>query len=212
VNVFAIRHGETAWSLSGQHTGATDIPLTDNGRRLAERMRPVLTTKVFELVLCSPMQRARETCQLAGLGDRAIIDSDLVERNYGDYEGLTPKQMNEAAPGWLNFRDGRPGGEAPEQVGARVNRVIARRRATSGDTALFVHCHLLRVFAARWIGLPAGGGQHFLLNPGTLSVLGYYHEIAAVRIWNERGRVIRTDQKAGPRSYCRAHERFSGCS
>ena len=176
--MFAIRHGETAWSLSGQHTGATDIPLTDNGRRFAERMRPVLATKVFELVLCSPMQRARETCQLAGLGDRAIIDYS------GDYEGLTPKQINEAAPGWLNFRDGCPGGEGPEQVGARVNRVIARSRATAGDTALFAHGHLLRVFAARWIGLPAGGGQHFLLNPGTLSVLGYYHEIPAVRIWN----------------------------
>ena len=176
--MFAIRHGETAWSLSGQHTGATDLPLTDNGRPLAERMRQVLATKVFELVHCSPMQRARETCQLAGLGDRAIIDYS------GDYEGLTPKQINEAAPGWLNFRDGCPGGEGPEQVGARVNRVIARSRATAGDTALFAHGHLLRVFAARWIGLPAGGGQHFLLNPGTLSLLGYYHEIAAVRIWN----------------------------
>ena len=184
MNVFAIRHGETVWSLSGQHTGVTDIPLTDNGRRLAERMRPVRVTKVFELVLCSPMQRARETCQLAGLGDRAIIDSDLVERNSGDYEGLTPKQINEAAPGWLIFRDGCPGGETPEQVGARVDRVIARTRAVAGNTALFAHGHLLRVFAARWIGLPAGGGQHFLLNPGTLSLLGYYHEIAAVRIWN----------------------------
>ena len=133
MNVFAIRHGETAWSLSGQHTGATDIPLTDNGRPLAERMRQVLATKVFELVLCSPMQRARETCQLAGLGDRAIIDSDLVEWNYGDYEGLTQKQINEGAPGWLIFRDGCPGGEAPEQVGARVDRVIARSRAVAGN-------------------------------------------------------------------------------
>ena len=164
MSVFAIRHGETAWSLSGQHTGATDIPLTDNGRRFAERMRPVLATKVFELVLCSPMQRARETCQLAGLGDRAIIDSDLVEWNYGDYEGLTPEQIDESAPGWLIFRDGCPGGEAPEQVGARVDRVIARSRAVAGNTALFAHGHLLRVFAARWIGLPASGGQHFLLN------------------------------------------------
>jgi len=184
VNVFAIRHGETVWSLSGQHTGVTDIPLTDNGRRLAERIRPVLATKVFELVLSSPMQRARETCQLAGLGDTAVIDSDLVEWNYGDYEGLTPRQINEAAPGWLIFRDGCPGGETPEQVGARVDRVIARTRAVAGNTALFAHGHLLRVFAARWIGLPASGGQHFLLNTGTLSVLGYYHEIPGVRIWN----------------------------
>ena len=184
MNVFAIRHGETAWSLSGQHTGTTDIPLTDNGRRLAERMRSVLAAKAFALVLCSPMQRARETCQLAGLGDRAIIDPDLVEWNYGEYEGLTPKQVREVAPGWLIFRDGCPGGETPEQVGARVDRVIARSRAIDGDTALFAHGHVPRVFVARWIGLPASGGQHFLLNTGTLCVLGYYRAIPAVRIWN----------------------------
>jgi broad specificity phosphatase PhoE len=184
VNVFAIRHGETAWSLNGQHTGKTDIPLTDNGRRLAARMRPVLAANPFGLVLCSPMRRARETCELAGFGDRAIIDSDLVEWNYGKYEGLTLKQIDEVAPGWLIFRDGCPGGEAPEQVSARVDRVMARARAVPGDTALFAHGHLLRVFAARWIGLPARGGQHFLLNTGTLCVLGYYHEIPAVRIWN----------------------------
>jgi broad specificity phosphatase PhoE len=185
VNVFAIRHGETAWSLTGQHTGTTDIPLTDNGRRRAERMRPVLARNAFELVLCSPMQRARETCELAGLGDKAAIDSDLVEWNYGEYEGLTPKQIREVAQDWLIFRDGCPGGEAPEQVGARVDRVIARSRAVDGDIALFAHGHVLRVLAARWIGLPAGGGQHFLLDTGTLCVLGYYREIPAVRIWNE---------------------------
>jgi broad specificity phosphatase PhoE len=184
VNVFAIRHGETAWSLSGQHTSTTDIPLTENGRRLAQRMRPVLATNAFELVLCSPMQRARETCELAGLGDKAIIDSDLVEWNYGEYEGLTPQQVDEVAPGWLIFRDGCPGGEAPEQVGARMDRVIARLRAFSGGTALFAHGHVLRVLVARWIGLHAGGGQHFLLDTGTLCVLGYYREIPAVRIWN----------------------------
>jgi broad specificity phosphatase PhoE len=184
VNVFAIRHGETAWSRSGQHTGTTDIPLTDNGRRLAKRMRPVLAAEAFALVLCSPMQRARETCELAGLGDKAVIDFDLVEWNYGEYEGLTPKQIQEMAPGWLIFRDGCPGGETPEQVSARVDRVIARARAVEGDTALFAHGHVLRVFAARWIGLPPGGGQHFLLNTGTLCVLSYYHEIPAVRIWN----------------------------
>ena len=184
MNVFAIRHGETAWSLTGQHTGTTDIPLTDNGRRLAERMRPVLAGNAFELVLCSPMQRARETCELAGFGDKAVVDSDLVEWNYGEYEGLTPKQIQKVAPGWLIFRDGRPGGEAPEQVGARVDRVIARSRAVDGDIALFAHGHVLRVLAARWIGLLAGGGRHFLLDTGTLCVLGYYREIPAVRIWN----------------------------
>jgi broad specificity phosphatase PhoE len=184
VDVFAIRHGETAWSLSGQHTGTTDLPLTDSGRRLAERMRPVLATKTFELVLCSPMHRARETCELAGFGNKVVMDPDLLEWNYGEYEGLTPKQIQEIAPGWLIFRDGCPGGETPAHVGARVDRVIARSRAVPGDTVLFAHGHVLRVFVARWIGLSPGGGQHFLLNTGTLCVLSYYHEMPAVRIWN----------------------------
>jgi broad specificity phosphatase PhoE len=184
VNVFAIRHGETAWSLSGQHTGTTDIPLTHNGRQLAERMRSVLATKAFELVLCSPMQRARETCELAGLGDKAVIDPDLVEWNYGEYEGLTPEQIHEKAPDWLIFRDGCPGGEMPEQVGVRVDRVVARVRAVEGNVALFAHGHVLRVLVARWIGLPPGAGQHFLLDTGTLSVLSYYYELPAVRVWN----------------------------
>jgi probable phosphoglycerate mutase len=184
VNVFAIRHGETEWSLSGQHTGTTDIPLTDNGRRLAERLRPVLAREAFALVLVSPLQRARETCELAGLGAAAVIDADLVEWNYGEYEGLTPRQIRAAAPDWLIFRDGCPGGEAPEQVGARADRVIARARAVAGDVALFAHGHLLRVLAARWLALPAGAGQHFLLDTGTLSVLGHYRDIPAVKIWN----------------------------
>jgi broad specificity phosphatase PhoE len=184
VNVIAIRHGETAWNLSEQHTGTTDIPLTGNGRRLAKRTRPVLARNAFALVLCSPMQRARETCELAGLGNKPIVDPDLVEWNYGEYEGLTPKQVDEVAPGWLIFRDGCPGGEAPEQVGARVDRVIARSRAVDGNIALFAHGHVLRVLVARWIGLPAGGGQHFLLDTGTLCVLSYYRETPAVRIWN----------------------------
>jgi broad specificity phosphatase PhoE len=184
VNLFAIRHGETAWSLSGQHTGTTNIPLTESGRRLAERMRPVLAKNAFALVLCSPMQRARKTCELAGLGDPAVIDDDLVEWNYGEYEGLTANQIRETARDWLIFRDGCPGGESPEQVGARADRVIARARATDGDVALFAHGHVLRVLAARWIGLPAASGQHFLLDTGTLCVLGYYRDIPAVRVWN----------------------------
>jgi probable phosphoglycerate mutase len=182
--MFAIRHGETEWSLSGQHTGITDIPLTDNGRRLAERIRPVLAKKLFGLVLCSPMQRARETCELAGLGGKAIIDSGLAEWDYGEYEGLTPGQIHETAPGWLIFRDGCPGGESPDQVGTRVDQVIARSRAADCDCAVFAHGHVLRVLAARWIGLPAGGGQHFLLDTGTLCVLGYYRNVPAIRIWN----------------------------
>ncbi|HSE91933.1 MAG TPA: histidine phosphatase family protein [Methylomirabilota bacterium] len=184
MSVFAIRHGETEWSLSGQHTGTTDIPLTDNGRRLAELLRPALTRQAFALVLVSPMQRARETCELSGLAGAAVVDPDLVEWNYGTYEGLTSGQIHEAAPGWLIFRDGCPGGEAPGHVGARVDRVIARARAVEGDVALFAHGHVLRVLVARWLGLPAGAGQHFLLDTGTLSVLGYYRGIPAVKTWN----------------------------
>ena len=146
MNVFAIRHGETAWSLSGQHTGTTDIPLTDNGCRIAKRMRSVLAANVFALVLCSPMQRARETCELAGLGDKAVIDPDLVEWNYGEYEGLTPKQIREAAPGWLIFRDGWP---RRRDAGARRcarrpgDRTVARWRATPHCSRTGMSCACL---------------------------------------------------------------------
>jgi broad specificity phosphatase PhoE len=184
VSLFVVRHGETAWSLSGQHTGTTDISLTDNGRRLAERMRPVLAREAFSLVLVSPLRRARETCELAGLGKKAIIDTDLAEWDYGEYEGLTLKQIHQSAPAWLIFRDGCPGGEAPEQVGVRVDRVIAKVRAVEGDAVLFAHGHVLRVLVARWLGLLPDAGQHFLLDTGTLSVLDYYQAAPAVRIWN----------------------------
>jgi broad specificity phosphatase PhoE len=184
VNVFLIRHGETAWSLDGRHTGTTDLALTDNGRRLAERLKPILAKHTFQLALCSPMRRASETCELAGFGDAAVTDADLVEWNYGDYEGLTTKQIREVAPGWVVFRDGCPAGEAPEQVAARVDRVIVRTRAIDGDVVLFAHGHVLRVLAARWIGLSALGGQHFMLRTGAVSVLGFYREIPAVRVWN----------------------------
>lgn len=184
MNVFAIRHGETAWSLSGQHTGSTDIPLTENGRQLAARLRPALAREEFGLVLVSPKQRARETCELAGLGDKAVMEHGLVEWDYGEYEGLTTDQIRAIAAGWLIFRDGCPGGETPEQIGKRVERVIARVRAIAGNVALFAHGHVLRVLAARWLGLPVSAGQHFLLDTGTLSVLSYYGEVPAVKIWN----------------------------
>jgi len=145
MSLFAIRHGETEWSLNGRHTGTTDIRLTDNGRRLAELLRPALSGHAFTLVLVSPLQRARETCERAGLAATAMIERDLVEWNYGKYEGLTPEQIHEQAPRWLIFRDGCPGGETPEQVGARADRVIARARAVEGDVALFAHGHVLRV-------------------------------------------------------------------
>jgi probable phosphoglycerate mutase len=184
MSVFAIRHGETEWSLNGRHTGMTDIPLTNNGRRLAQLLRPALSGRTFALVLVSPLQRARETCELACVAARAIIDPDLVEWNYGNYEGLTPKEIDRQAPRWLLFRDGCPGGETPEEVGARADRVIARVRAVEGDVALFAHGHLLRVLAARWVGLPAGAGQHFLLDTGTLNVLDHYRGIPALKTWN----------------------------
>jgi broad specificity phosphatase PhoE len=184
MNLFAIRHGETAWSLSGQHTSVTDVPLTDKGRRLAEELRPVLAKETFSLVLVSPMERARKTCALAGLGAGAAVDPDLVEWNYGKYEGLTSDQIHDVKPDWMIFRDGCPEGETPDQVGMRVDRVISRARAADGNVALFAHGHVLRVLAARWIGLHADAGQHFLLDTGTLCVLGYYRSVPAVRVWN----------------------------
>jgi broad specificity phosphatase PhoE len=182
--IYLIRHGETEWSLSGQHTGTTDIPLTENGRKVAKLLEPVLAKETFALVLTSPLERARETCELAGLGARGEIDSDLMEWNYGQYEGLTPKQIHAQAPEWMLFNDGCPGGESPEQVGARVDRVIARVRAVEGHVALFAHGHIFRVFAARWLGLPATAGCHFLLDTATLNILGYYRGIPAVKRWN----------------------------
>jgi broad specificity phosphatase PhoE len=181
---FCIRHGETAWSLSGQHTGVTDLPLTDNGRRLAERLKPALARERFALVLVSPMQRARETCALAGLGDQAVIEPDLMEWNYGEYEGLTREQINQTRPGWLIFRDGAPGGETPRQVETRADRVISRVRAAGGDVALFAHGHILRVLGARWIGQPVSEARRLLLDTGTLSVLSDYQDIPALRVWN----------------------------
>ena len=184
VDVFVIRHGETAWSVSGRHTSTTDLPLTDNGRRIAGRLRPVLARTSFARVFVSPMRRARETCDLAGLGIAAVIASELAEWNYGELEGLTPEQIREKVPGWLIFRDGCPGGEMPEQVGARADRIIAQVRTAGGNVALFAHGHVLRVLVARWIGLAPAAGQHFLLDTGRLCVLSYYHEMPAVRIWN----------------------------
>ena len=182
--VYLIRHGETEWSLSGQHTGITDLPLTENGRKVGKRLQPVLAKETFVLVLTSPLERARMTCELAGLGEHAEIDRDLMEWNYGEYEGLTPKQIDAKTPGWVIFSDGCPGGENPEQVGVRVDRVIARIRTVAGHVALFAHGHIFRVFAARWLGLPATAGCHFLLDTATLSILSYYRNVPAVKRWN----------------------------
>ena len=182
--IYLLRHGETEWSLNGQHTGVTDILLTENGRKAARLLQPVLAEETFTLVLTSPLQRARETCELAGLGKQATIESDLIEWNYGEYEGLKTEQIRLTRPGWSVFRDGCPGGESPEQVAARADRVLSKVRATEGNVALFAHGHILRVLAARWINLSANYGEHFLLDTATLNVLGYYRESPAFKIWN----------------------------
>lgn len=179
-----IRHGETEWSMTGQHTGSTDIPLTEHGRNAARRLAPLAAEASFALVLTSPLGRARETCALVGLGNLAEVDPNLVEWNYGEYEGLTSIEIHAKAPGWMLFRDGCPGGERPEQVAARVDRIITRIRSVEGDVALFAHGHLFRVFAARWLGLPAAAGSHFLLDTATVSVLSHYQGIPAIKRWN----------------------------
>jgi broad specificity phosphatase PhoE len=181
---YLLRHGETEWSLNGRHTGVTDIPLTENGRMVARLLRPVMAKETFALVLTSPLQRARETCELVGLGKQAKVETDLIEWNYGEYEGLTTEQIRRTRPGWSVFRDGCPGGESPEQVGARADRVLAKIRAAGGNVALFGHGHFSRVLAARWINLPASYGEHFLLDTATLNVLAYYREAPAFKIWN----------------------------
>ena len=182
-----VRHGETAWSLSGQHTSRTDIPLTEKGeqdaRKLAERLRTVKFSHVFT----SPLQRARRTCVLAGLGEVAEIEPDLVEWDYGDYEGQRPADIREARPGWNVFRDGCPGGESPAQVSERADRLIARLRTLEGNIAIFSHGHFGRVLAARWIGLQIRQAQHLLLSTASVSVLGYEHnlaEVPAIILWN----------------------------
>jgi probable phosphoglycerate mutase len=182
--IYLVRHGETEWSLSGQHTGVTDIPLTENGRAAARSLRSVLAQESFELVLTSPLGRARETCELAGLGDRGAVEADLMEWNYGEYEGLTPQQIHAKRPKWMIFRDGCPGGESPRQIADRADRVIAKVQAIEGNVALFAHGHIFRVFVARWIGLSARAGQHFLLGTATLNILGYYGDAPALKIWN----------------------------
>jgi probable phosphoglycerate mutase len=180
-----IRHGETEWSLSGRHTGSTDIPLTENGKSAARRLASKLAHEDFSLVLTSPMRRARDTCELAGFGDRAETVRDLSEWNYGEYEGRTSDEIARLAPGWMLFTDGCPGGESPGEVGARVDRLIERVRASGRRVALFGHGHLFRALGARWIGLSASEGARFLLDTSTISVLSQYRGIPAIRRWND---------------------------
>lgn len=182
--IYVVRHGETEWSLSGQHTGTTDIPLTEKGREMAKAFKPFFANLDLALVLTSPLERARVTCELAGLGAQSKIDRNLMEWNYGQYEGLTIKEIQKKSPDWMIFRDGCPGGESPEQVANRADQVIARIQKTDGNVALFAHGHILKVFVARWLGLPAEAGCHFILDTGTLSILSYYRGCTTIELWN----------------------------
>jgi probable phosphoglycerate mutase len=185
--VYLARHGETAWSLSGQHTSFTDLPLTDRGKRNAARLGDRLKGLSFAKVYTSPLSRALATCQIAGYGEVAELDPDLVEWNYGEYEGLTTAQIHATRPGWNLFRDGCPGGESTDEVGARAARVIARLRAVQGNVLLFSSGHFLRVLAAHWLGLDTSGGRYFMLSTASLSQLSYEHDFSepAVSLWND---------------------------
>ncbi len=186
--IYLARHGETEWTITGRHTGRTDLPLTARGERNAARLGERLRGIAFEMVMTSPLLRARRTCELAGFGDRAVLEPNLVEWEYGDYEGRTSTEIREGRPGWDIFRDGCPGGESPDAVGVRADRVIARlRSAPGGKLLLFGHAHFFRVLAARWIALVASDARHFVLSTAALSILGYEHPPAdpAILLWNE---------------------------
>jgi len=185
--VYLARHGETEWSLAGKHTGRTDLPLTSRGERNARQLGERLRGLSFAKVLTSPLQRASRTCQLAGFGEVAEVMPDLVEWDYGEYEGRQTVEIQAEHPNWNLFRDGCPGGETIEQVGERADRVVSRAQEVGKDVLLFSSGHFLRVLAARWLGLPPAAGQYFLLSTASLSVLGYDHDLSepVIRLWND---------------------------
>jgi broad specificity phosphatase PhoE len=186
--VYIARHGETAWSLSGQYTGRTDLPLTDRGERTARRLGERLKELTFATVFTSPWQRASRTCALAGYGDVAVVDPDLVEWNYGQYEGRRTAEIVAERPGWQLFVDGCPGGESPGEVAVRADRVIARLRSVEDNVLLFSSGHFIRVLAARWLGLePTSNSRYFALSTASLSALGYERELSrpVIQLWNE---------------------------
>lgn len=180
-----IRHAETEWSLTGRHTGRTDVPLTDAGRAAASALEPLLAARTFAAVLCSPLSRARDTAALAGLGERASLRDDLLEWDYGAYNGLTTDEIRRDRPDWNMWRDGCPDGERAADVGARVDRVIAEARAKEGEVAVVAHGHVLRVLAARWIDLDPSQGALLALATGALCTLGYERETAVIVSWNQ---------------------------
>jgi len=185
------RHGETAWSLSGQHTGLTDLPLTEGGEREARRLGARLSGLSFTRVFTSPLVRARRTCEIAGFGAAAVVDPDLVEWNYGAYEGRTSAQIHAERPDWQLFRDGCPAGESPAEVAARADRVVARARAVGGDVLIFSSGHFLRMVGARWVGLAPDEAQSLFLSTASLSALGFEHVASdpVIRLWNDTSHV-----------------------
>jgi len=185
VEILLARHGETQWSADGRHTGLTDVPLTDTGRDQARQLGPRFAGREFALVLSSPLSRARDTCELAGLGDRVELRDELVEWDYGDYEGLTTPQIREEVAGWGIWTHPVAGGETVERVGVRIDGVISELAGADGDCIVFAHGHVLRVLAARWLGLPARDGALLALNTATLSVLGYERQRQVVQLWND---------------------------
>jgi probable phosphoglycerate mutase len=187
-SIVLVRHGETEWSENGRHTSRTDLPLTEGGRERASRLEQALSEWSFSAVLCSPLRRARETCSLAGLGDRADLSDDLREWDYGEYEGLTTPQIRAEHPEWVLWRDGCPGGESPEEVSARADRALAALRrgaGSNGNAVAFAHGHILRVLGARWIDASVAGGARLLFSPGAISVLGHERETPAISRWNQ---------------------------
>jgi len=187
MEVVIVRHGETEWSRSGQHTGRTDVPLTDAGRESAAALRDRFGRRSFERVLTSPLARASETCRLAGYGDDAELRNELLEWDYGDYEGRTTVDIRAERPGWTVWSDGCPGGEAATDVGHRVDQIIAELAAPDGDAILFAHGHVLRILAARWLELAPEAGGRFTLGTAAVSVLGHERETAAMLVWNHTG-------------------------
>jgi broad specificity phosphatase PhoE len=184
--VVLVRHGETEWSRAGKHTGRTDIPLTEEGREQAKRVGAELQTRRFAVVWTSPLTRAAETCRLAGFGSIAAPRDELMEWDYGAYEGRTTSDARKERPGWTLWRAGVPDGETVAQVGARVDRLLGELRSVDGDAVLFAHGHVLRVLAARWLGLEPAAGRLFALDPATISILGYERETPVIRLWNKR--------------------------
>jgi broad specificity phosphatase PhoE len=188
--IWLFRHGETEWSASGRHTGRTDLPLTAVGRERAAELGRRIKRRAFALVLSSPLARALDTCRLAGYGESAEPSDDLMEWDYGDYEGRRTVDIQKDRPGWSLWSDGVPNGETVEEIGRRAGRVIAQAVTAGGDVALFAHGHILRVLTACWLGLPPTGGQLFALNTGAVSVLGFEHDYRVIRRWNQSGDLV----------------------